>query len=251
MEKLIKDGRIQPARIEETVALAKEQISEQIKKAGEKAVYETGMIGLDPKLIQLLGRLYFRTSYGQNVLLHSIEVSYLAGALADELKVDSDVARRAGLLHDIGKAVDHQIQGSHVDIGIKILERFGEKEEIIIAMKSHHEEYPAESIEAILVQTADQISGARPGARKDTLENYLKRLKELEDIALSFSGTKKAYAIQAGREIRVFAEPKEINDLEAYKLAKDIASRIQEELNYPGEIKVNVIRETRVIEYAR
>jgi len=251
MEKLIKDGRIQPARIEETVALAKEQISEQMKKAGEKAVYETGIIGLDPKLIQLLGRLYFRTSYGQNVLLHSIEVSYLAGALADELKVDSDVARRSGLLHDIGKAVDHQIQGSHVDIGIKILERFGEKEEIIIAMKSHHEEYPAESIEAILVQTADQISGARPGARKDSLENYLKRLKELEDIALSFSGTKKAYAIQAGREIRVFTEPKEISDLEAYKLAKDIASRIQEELNYPGEIKVNVIRETRVIEYAR
>jgi len=251
MEKLIKDGRIQPARIEETVAIAKEQISEQIKKAGEKAIYETGIIGLDPKLVQLLGRLYFRTSYGQNVLLHSIEVSYLAGALADELKVNSDVARRAGLLHDIGKAVDHQIQGSHVDIGMKILERFGEKEEIIIAMKSHHEEYPSESIEAVLVQTADQISGARPGARKDTLENYLKRLKELEDIALSFSGTKKAYAIQAGREIRVFAEPKEINDLEAYKLAKDIASRIQEELNYPGEIKVNVIRETRVIEYAR
>jgi len=251
MEKLIKDGRIQPARVEETVAAAKEQISEQIKKAGEKAIYETSIIGLDPKLVQLLGRLYFRTSYGQNVLLHSIEVSYLAGALADELKVNSDVARRAGLLHDIGKAVDHQIQGSHVDIGMKILERFGEKEEIIIAMKSHHEEYPAESIEAILVQTADQISGARPGARKDTLENYLKRLKELEDIALSFSGTKKAYAIQAGREIRVFAEPKEINDLEAYKLAKDIASRIQEELNYPGEIKVNVIRETRVIEYAR
>jgi len=251
LEKLVQDGRIQPARIEETVALAKEQIAEQIKEAGEKAVYETGVLGLHPKLVQLLGRLYFRTSYGQNVLLHSIEVSHLAAALAEELKVDDEVARRAGLLHDIGKAVDQQIQGSHVDIGIKILERFGEKEEIIKAMKSHHEKYPAESIEAILVKTADAISGARPGARKDSLENYLKRLKELEDIALSFPGVKRAYAIQAGREIRVFVEPEQVDDLEAYKLAKDIASRIQEELKYPGEIKVNVIRETRVVEYAR
>jgi ribonuclease Y len=251
LEKLVRDGRIQPARIEETVALAKEQIAEQIKEAGEKAVYETGVLGLHPKLVQLLGRLCFRTSYGQNVLLHSIEVSHLAAALAEELKVDDEVARRAGLLHDIGKAVDQQIQGSHVDIGIKILERFGEEEEIIKAMKSHHEEYPAESIEAILVKTADAISGARPGARKDSLENYLKRLKELEDIALSFGGVKKAYAIQAGREIRVFVEPEQVDDLEAYKLAKDIASRIQEELKYPGEIKVNVIRETRVVEYAR
>ena len=251
LEKLIQDGRIQPARIEEMVASAKEQIAEQIKEAGEKAVYETGILDLHPKLVHLLGRLYFRTSYGQNVLLHSIEVSHLASALAEELKVDVEVARRAGLLHDIGKAVDQQIQGSHVDIGIKILERFDEKEEVIKAMKAHHEEYPAESIEAILVKTADAISGARPGARKDSLENYLKRLKELEDIALSFPGVNRAYAIQAGREIRVFVEPEQIDDLEAYKLAKDIASRIQEELNYPGEIKVNVIRETRVVEYAR
>ena len=251
LEKLVQDGRIQPARIEEVVAAAKEQIAEQIKEAEEKAVYETGILDLHPKLVHLLGRLYFRTSYGQNVLLHSIEVSHLASALAEELKADVEVARRAGLLHDIGKAVDQQIQGSHVDIGIKILERFDEKEEVIKAMKAHHEEYPAESIEAILVKTADAISGARPGARKDSLENYLKRLKELEDIALSFPGVNKAYAIQAGREIRVFVEPEQVDDLEAYKLAKDIASRIQEELNYPGEIKVNVIRETRVIEYAR
>jgi len=251
LEKLVQDGRIQPARIEEVVSSAKEQIAEQIKEAGEKAVYETGILDLHPKLVHLLGRLYFRTSYGQNVLLHSIEVSHLASALAEELKVDVEVARRAGLLHDIGKAVDQQIQGSHVDIGIKILERFDEKEEVIKAMKAHHEEYPAESIEAILVKTADAISGARPGARKDSLENYLKRLKELEDIALSFPGVNRAYAIQAGREIRVFVQPEQIDDLEAYKLAKDIASRIQEELNYPGEIKVNVIRETRVVEYAR
>jgi ribonuclease Y len=251
MDKLIQDGRIQPARIEEIVNQAKEKVSEEINQAGEKAVYETGIINLHPKIVQLLGRLFFRTSYGQNVLLHSIEVSLLAGALAEELGLNTEVAKRAGLLHDIGKAVDHQVQGSHVDIGIKILERFGERKEIIDAMKSHHEEYPSETLEALLIKTADAISGARPGARKDTLENYLKRLEELEDIATGFSGVKEAYAIQAGREIRVFVKPEEVNDLEAYKMAKDIASSIQEELNYPGEIKVSLIRETRVVEYAR
>ncbi len=251
MDKLIQDGRIQPARIEEIVNGAKEKVAEEVKQAGEKAVYETGIINLHPKIVQLLGRLFFRTSYGQNVLLHSIEVSLLAGALAEELGLNKEVAKRAGLLHDIGKAVDHQVQGSHVDIGIKILERFGEKKEVIDAMKSHHEEYPVESLEAVLINTADAISGARPGARKDTLENYLKRLQELEDIAVGFTGVKEAYAIQAGREIRVFVKPEEINDLEAYKMAKDIAASIQEELNYPGEIKVNLIRETRVVEYAR
>lgn len=251
LEKLIRDGRIQPARIEEMVSKAESEINSQIKKAGDQAVYDTGVIGLHPKLIQLLGRLNFRTSYGQNVLLHSIEVAHLASALASELGANSQVALKAGLLHDIGKAVDYHIQGSHVDIGIKILERFGIEKEVVSAMKAHHEEYPYESLEAILVQTADQISGARPGARKESLENYLKRLTELEAIATSFSGIRKAYAIQAGRELRVFVKPEEISDLEAKKLAREIADRIETELRYPGEIKVNVIRESRVIEYAR
>ena len=251
LEKLIQDGRIQPARIEEMVQRAREEINNQIKEAGETAIYETGILGLDPKIIQLLGRLKFRTSYGQNVLLHSLEVAYLAEALASELGLNSQVAKKAGLLHDIGKAIDQQIEGSHVDIGIKILEKFGVEKEIIDAMKSHHEEYPYESLEAIVVQVADQISGARPGARKDTLENYLKRLGELEAIASSFPGIEKVYAIQAGREIRIFIKPEEIDDLGAKQLAKDIANKIQEELRYPGEIKVNVIRETHVIEYAK
>jgi len=251
LEKLIQDGRIQPARIEEVVQKVESDIASQIKEAGEKAVYDTGIIDLNPKIVQLLGRLRFRTSYGQNVLLHSIEVSHLAAALASELGVDAGIARKAGLLHDIGKSVDHQIQGSHVDIGMKILDKFGVEKEVIDAMKSHHEEYPAESLEAILVQTADQISGARPGARKDTLENYLKRLGELENIATSFPGVNKAYAIQAGREIRIFVKPEEIDDLGAKKLAREVSNRIQEELKYPGEIKVTVIRERIVVEYAR
>jgi len=251
LEKLIEDGRIQPARIEEIVEKTKEEVSIQIKEAGEQAIYDTGVIGLNPKLITLLGRLKFRTSYGQNVLLHSIEVCHLAGALAAEVGADINICKKAGLLHDIGKAVDQQIEGSHVDIGMKILEKFGQSKEVIDAMKSHHEEYPYQSIEAVLVQTADQISGARPGARKDTLENYLKRLGDLEGIALSFKGVEKAWALHAGREIRVFVRPQEVDDLTAYKLAKDIAVKIQEELNYPGEIKVNVIRESRVVEYAK
>ena len=251
LEKLIQDGRIQPARIEEQVEIAEGEIAKQIKEAGEAAVYDVGIIDLDPKLIQLLGRLRFRTSFGQNALLHSIEVAHLAGALAAEIGVNHSVCKRAGLLHDIGKAVDHQIEGSHVDIGIRILEKFGVEKEVIDAMKSHREEYPSETIESILVQTADQISGARPGARKDTLENYLRRLGELENIALTFSGVDKAWALQAGREIRIFVKPEEIDDLAAKNLAKSIANRIQEELKYPGEIKVNVIRETRVIEYAK
>ncbi len=251
LEKLISDGRIQPAKIEEKVEEAEREIQNQIKEAGEAAVYDLGLVGLDPKIVQLLGRLRFRTSYGQNVLLHSIEVAYLAQALAEEIGANSLIAKRAGLFHDIGKSVDQQIEGSHVDIGIKILEKFGIEKEIIEAMKSHHGEYPAESVEAVLVQVADQISGARPGARKETLENYLKRLSDLEKVAVSFPGVEKAWALQAGREIRVFVKPEEIDDLGAKKLAKEIANKIQEELRYPGEIKVNVIRETRVVEYAK
>jgi ribonuclease Y len=251
LEKLIQDGRIQPARIEEVVQKAETEINNQVKKAGEQAIYDVGLFGLNPKLVQLLGRLKFRTSYGQNVLLHSIEVAHLAQAIASELGVNSQLALKAGLLHDIGKAVDHQIQGSHTDIGVKILEKFGVEKEVINAIKSHHEEYPYESLEAIIIQTADAISGSRPGARKDTLENYLKRLGELENLALSFPGVEKAWALQAGREIRIFVKPGEVDDLGAKKLAKEIANRIEEELKYPGEIKVSVIRESRVVEYAK
>lgn len=251
LEKLIKDGRIQPARIEDTVKWAEGEIAKQIKEAGELAVYETGVMGLDPQLIQLIGRLRFRTSYGQNILLHSIETSFLAAALASEVGANVVIAKKAGLLHDIGKALDHQIEGSHTEIGAKILEKFDIEKEVISAVKSHHEEHPYESVEAVLVQTADAISGSRPGARKGDLDSYLKRLSELEDIANSFRGVEKSYAIAAGREIRVFVKPNEIDDLQARGLAKEIASRIHNELKYPGEIKVNVIRENRVVEYAR
>lgn len=251
LEKLIQDSRIQPARIEETVKIAEEEIASQIKEAGEQACYDVNILDMNPRLVQLLGRLKFRTSYGQNVLLHSIEVSHLAAAIAAEVGANVKIAKKAGLLHDIGKSVDQQIEGSHVEIGVKILEKFGVDESVIHAMRSHHEEFPYESVEGVIVQAADQISGARPGARKDTVENYLKRLGELEGIATSFGGVDKAWALQAGREIRVFVRPKEIDDWGAKKMAKDIAKRIEEELRYPGEIKVNVIRETRVTEYAR
>ena len=251
LEKLILDGRIQPARIEKIVEEAAEEINKEIKKAGETAAYELSLVGLDPQLIKLIGRLKFRTSYGQNVLLHSVEVAYLASSLAQEIGADSLVCKKAGLLHDIGKAMDHEVEGSHVNIGIKLLERFGVEKEVISAMKSHHEEYPYESIEAVLIQTADQISGARPGARKDTLEKYLKRLSDLEGIATAFQGVEKAWALQAGREIRVFVKPQEISDLQAKKLAQKISEKVQQTLKYPGEIKVTVIRETRIIEYAR
>ncbi len=251
LEKLIRDGRIQPARIEKFVKEAELEIVSQMKKAGEAAARETGVLDLDPKLIKLLGRLHFRTSYGQNVLLHSIEVSHLATALASEIGADIRVCKKAGLLHDIGKALDKEVEGSHVEIGIKILEKFAIEEEIIKAIKSHHEDYPYETLEAILIQVADQISGARPGARKDTLDQYLKRLEDLEEIALSFPGVLKAWALQAGRELRVFVKPEEIDDLTAGKLARDIANEIQRELKYPGEIKVNLIREKRVVEYAK
>jgi len=251
LEKLLLDGRIQPARIEEAVEKANQEINQKIQEAGQAAVYDVGLVGLDPQLIKILGRLRFRTSYGQNVLLHSLEVAHLAGAIASELGADVDLAKKAGLLHDIGKSVDHEVQGSHVEIGRRILQKFNIGQEVIKAMQSHHEEYPFESIEAIIVQVADAISGARPGARKDTLEAYLKRLEELEKVAASFKGVEKSYAIQAGREIRVFVQPEEIDDLAAHNLAKNVAEQIQQDLKYPGEIKVNVIRETRAIEYAR
>jgi len=251
LEKLLRDGRIQPARVEQEIEKATEEVNKKIKEAGEAAVYETGVLDLPEKLIQVLGRLQYRTSYGQNVLSHSIEVAHLAASLASEIGLNVALSKKAGLLHDIGKALDYKIEGSHTDIGAKILEKFNIDPAIISAMRSHHEEYPYESSEAVIVQTADQISGARPGARKDTLENYLKRLEDLEDIAVSFQGVEKAYAIQGGRELRVFVKPKEIDDLTSHKLAREIALKIQQELKYPGEIKVMVIRESRVTEYAK
>lgn len=251
IEKLVGDGRIHPTKIEEAVVYAKQEINNKIKEAGEAAAYDVGVAGLDPKLVQILGRLRYRTSYGQNALLHSLEVAHLSGALASELGCDVAIAKKAGLLHDIGKAIDHEVEGTHVEIGIKILEKFNIGKEIIDAMKPHHEDYPFESPESMLIAAADAISASRPGARKDTLENYLKRLGELEDVVNSFEEVEKSYAIQAGREIRVFVRPDKTDDLGAIKLARAIADKIEAELKYPGEVKVNVIRETRATEIAR
>lgn len=251
LEKLIVDGRIHPAKIEEAVEFAKSEVNNKIREAGEAAAYDVGIAGLDPKLIHILGRLRYRTSFGQNALLHSLEVAHLSGAMASELGGDVFLAKKAGLLHDIGKAVDHEVQGTHVEIGIKILEKFGIGKDTINTMRSHHEDYPFENLEGIIISAADAISASRPGARKDTLENYLKRLEELETVANSFPAVEKSYAIQAGREIRVFVKPEEVDDLAAIKLTRAIADKIEKELKYPGEIKVNVIREMRVTEYAR
>lgn len=251
LEKLIADGRIQPARIEEMVEKAKEEITDKIKEAGEQACYECGIAGFDPRLVYLLGRLKYRTSYGQNVLLHSVEMAHIAGIMAQELGADATIAKTGALFHDIGKAMDHEVAGTHVEIGRSILKKFGVKEEIIQAMQSHHEEYPYATLESRVVQAADAISGGRPGARRDTAELFLKRLEDLEKIANSFPGVEKSYAIAAGRDLRVFVKPGEIDDLGAKKLARDIALRIEQEMQYPGEIKINVIRETRVIEFAR
>lgn len=251
LERLIEDGRIQPAKIEEIVEKTKLEMNDIIKQKGEEAAYEVGIVGLDPRLIALLGRLHFRTSYGQNVLQHSIEMAHLAGMLASELGADADTARAGALLHDIGKAVDHEVQGTHVEIGRRILEKFGVSTQVIQAMQAHHEEYPYETPESVIVQVADAISASRPGARRDTVERYLERLGDLERIAKGFEGVEKTYAIQAGREIRIFVNPGKVSDLQTHKLARDIALRVQEELKYPGEIKVNVIRENRVVEFAR
>ncbi|MES2953314.1 MAG: ribonuclease Y [Patescibacteria group bacterium] len=251
LENLIHDGRIQPAKIEEAVEHAKNEINKIIKEEGERAAYETGVFNLDPRIISILGRLHFRTSYGQNVLQHSTEMAHIAGMLAEELGADVAVARAGALVHDIGKAVDHEVAGTHVDIGRRILQKFGADPRIISAMQSHHEEYPYETIESVIVQTADAISGGRPGARRDSVENYLKRLHDLEAIATSFKGVERSYAIQAGREVRVFVNPLDVSDIEAKKMAREIAVRIEQELKYPGEIKVIVVRENRTIEYAR
>ncbi|MFA5392532.1 MAG: ribonuclease Y [Candidatus Paceibacterota bacterium] len=251
LEKLIKDGRIQPAKIEEKVAEAQAEVRDIMKKQGEEAAYETGILDLPSELVHLLGRLYFRTSYGQNALTHSMEVSLLAGALAEELGANVEVAKKAGLLHDIGKAVDQEIEGTHLELGRKILMKYKMPEEIIKAMQSHHGDYPVEIIEASIINAADAISASRPGARKESLEAYLKRLANLEEIATSFEGVEKAYAISAGREVRVFVFPEKIDDMEAIKLARDIVEQIEGKLKYPGEIKVTVIRETRATEMAR
>ena len=251
LENLIADGRIQPARIEDFVEKALAETNKIIKEKGEQAALECEVYNLDPKLLSILGRLYFRSSYSQNVLDHSIEMSHLAGMIAGELGADVGVARAGALLHDIGKALDHEVSGTHVEIGRRILQKFNVHEDVIKAMQAHHGEYPYETVESVIVQTADAISGARPGARRDTLEHYLKRLGDLEAIALSFDGVEKAYALQAGREIRIFVLPEKVSDLEAKKMARDIALRIENELKYPGEIKVNVIREARSIEFAR
>ena len=251
LENLILDGRIQPAKIEELVEKAKEEINKIIKEKGEQAVYECGIFNFDPRIVAIIGRLYFRTSYGQNVLQHSIEMTHIAGMLAEELGADVAIAKAGALVHDIGKALDHEVQGTHVEIGIRILQKFGADERIITAMKSHHEDYPYETIEAIIVQTADSISGGRPGARRDSVENYLKRLQELEALVNTFPAVEKSYALQAGREIRIFVTPEKISDTEAKLMARDIALKIEQELKYPGEIKVTMIRETRIIEYAR
>ena len=251
LENLILDGRIQPSKIEEMCEKAKDDINKIIKEKGEQAVYECGVFNLDPRIISILGRLYFRTSFGQNVLQHSTEMAHISGMLAEELGADVQVAKAGALLHDIGKALDHEVQGTHVEIGRKILQKFGTDERIIKAMQSHHEEYPYETIESIIVQTADAISGGRPGARRESVENYIKKLEDLEKIATNKPGVEKAYALAAGREVRIFVTPTAMNDIEAQALARDIAIQVEQELKYPGEIKITVIRETRCIEYAR
>ena len=251
LEKLIDDGRIHPAKIEEMVEKAKQELAETIRSEGERAALESGVIGLNPELVKLLGKLKYRTSYGQNVLNHSIEVSNLARIMAEELGLDAKLARRAGLLHDIGKALDHDMEGTHVEIGVEILKKFKENPLVINAVEAHHGDVEPQTLEAVLVQAADAISASRPGARRETLEAYIKRLENLESIADSFDGVEKSFAIQAGREVRIIVKPEKITDDQMTLLARDVSKRIEEEMDYPGQIKVNIIRETRVVDYAK
>lgn len=251
IEKLVSDGRIHPARIEETVEKVKKDMDAQIKEAGETAAFDANVYGLHPEIIKLLGRLKFRTSYGQNVLNHSLEVSFLAGMMASELGADVKVAKRAGLLHDIGKSVDHEFEGTHVSIGVELAKKFKESRAVIHAIEAHHNDVEPQTLEAIIVQAADAVSGARPGARRESIENYVKRLEKLESLANSFDGVEQSYAIQAGREIRVIVKPEEVDDSKTMFMAKEIAKKLEAELDYPGQIKVNVIRELRRVEYAK
>lgn len=244
-------GRIHPAKIEELVEKAKEEVEASIKAEGERAILETGVNNLNPDLIKLIGKLRYRTSYGQNVLNHSIEVSNLARIMADELGINSKVARRAGLLHDIGKALDHDMEGTHVEIGVDILKKYKENDVVINAVQAHHGDVEPNTIDAILIQAADAISASRPGARRETLEAYIKRLEKLEEIANSFEGVDKSFAIQAGREIRLIVKPEKVTDSEMIVMAREVAKRVENEMEYPGQIKVNVVRESRVIDYAK
>ncbi len=251
LEKLIDDGRIHPAKIEEMVEKAKEEVENTIKEEGERAILETGVIGLHPDVVKLIGKLKYRTSYGQNVLNHSIEVSNLTRIMADELGLDTKLARRAGLLHDIGKALDHDMEGTHVEIGVEILKKYKENSLVINAVEAHHGDVEPQTLEAVLVQAADAISASRPGARRETLEAYIKRLQNLEEIADSFDGVEKSFAIQAGREVRIIVKPEKISDDQMTILARDVSKRIENEMDYPGQIKVNIIRETRIVDYAK
>jgi ribonuclease Y len=251
LEALMKDGRIQPAKIEEAVEAARAEVSKMVRSMGEKAAYDANVPNLHPDLITILGRLHFRTSYGQNVLWHSVEMANMAAIIAEEVGADVSIARAGALLHDIGKTVSHEVAGTHVEIGIRILQKYGVDEKVILAMRAHHEEYPYETPESIIVQITDSLSGSRPGARRDSIENYIKRLSDLEAIAMTLQGVEKAFAIAAGREIRVLVNPATMTEFETHTLARTIATTIEAQLRYPGEIKVHVIRETRVVSYAR